>query len=75
MKFLMTTVALATFAASPAFAAPTKHLAHRMTADQAYAAYPVQDPDAVVVNGQVVGRDPDANVRLSLRRDPGLQAN
>jgi hypothetical protein len=73
MKFLMTTVALATLAASPAFAAPTKHLTHRMTADQAYA--PAQDPDAVVVNDQVVGRDPDANVRLSLRRDPGLQAN
>jgi hypothetical protein len=35
----------------------------------------MQDPDAVVVNGRVVCRDPDANVRLSLRRDPGLQAN
>ncbi len=74
MKFLMTAVALATLAASPAFAAPTRHLSHRMTADQAYAAY-AQDPDAVVVNGQVVGRDPDATVRLSLRRDPWLQAN
>jgi hypothetical protein len=28
-----------------------------------------------VFEGQVVGRDPDANVRLSLRRDPWLQAN
>jgi hypothetical protein len=42
-------------------------------ASESYAA--VQDPDAVVFEGQVVGRDPDANVRLSLRRDPWLQAN
>ncbi len=72
MKFLMTTVALAAIAASPAFAASAKHTAR--TANESYA-YAIQDPDAVVVDGQIVGRDPDANVRLSLRRDPWLQAN
>jgi hypothetical protein len=27
------------------------------------------DPDTVYENGQYVGRDPDSNVRLELRRD------
>jgi hypothetical protein len=72
MKFV-TGLALATLALSPAFAA--KRVAHPgATATDAYA-YAAQDPDVVVVDGQVVGRDPDANVRLSLRRDPWLQAN
>jgi hypothetical protein len=35
----------------------------------------VQDPANVIVNGQYAGRDPDPNVRMSLERDPGLQAN
>jgi hypothetical protein len=63
MKFLMTAVALATLAATPAFAA--KHTTR--TANQSYA-YAVQDSGVVVVDGQIVGRDPDANVRLSLLR-------
>jgi hypothetical protein len=28
----------------------------------------------VVINGQIVGRDPDPNVRLMLRRDPKADA-
>jgi hypothetical protein len=75
MKFLMTIVALAMLAASPAFAAPSKHVAHQMTASKAYAAYPAQDPYAVVVDGQVVGRDPDPNIRFQILRDHGLQAD
>jgi hypothetical protein len=72
MMKLVTGLALATLALSPAFAA--KHATHPSAmASESYAA--VQDPDAVVFEGQVVGRDPDANVRLSLRRDPWLQAN
>jgi hypothetical protein len=72
MMKLVTGLALATLALSPAFAA--KHASHPSArASESYAA--VQDPDAVVFEGQVVGRDPDANVRLSLRRDPWLQAN
>jgi len=70
----MTTVALAALAASPAFAQSSRHV--NRAASDAYAyAYAMQDSDTVVVNGQIVGRDPDINVRLSLRRDPMLQAN
>ena len=32
------------------------------------------DAYTVVVNGQIVGRDPDPNVRLMLRRDPRADA-
>jgi hypothetical protein len=67
MKFSMTALALAMLAASPAFAASPKHASH-MRATDAYAS--TLDPYTVVVGGQVIGRDPDANVRLQLRRDP-----
>jgi hypothetical protein len=73
MVKLVTGLALATLALSPAFAA--KYAAHPAAKPTDAYAYAAQDPDAVVVDGQVVGRDPDANVRLSLRRDPWLQAN
>jgi hypothetical protein len=75
MKFLMTIAALATIAASPAFAATPKHTIHQQSARDAYASYPAQDPYTVVVNGQYAGRDPDPSVRMNLERDPGLQAN
>jgi hypothetical protein len=74
MKFLMTVAALATIAASPAFAA-SRHTVRYPSGSDAYASYPVQDPATVIVNGQYAGRDPDPNVRMSLERDPGLQAN
>lgn len=73
MKFIKTIAALTALAAAPSFAAAPKHPAHRAT--DAYAAAPAQDPYAVIVNGQYAGRDPDPNVRMSLERDPGLQAN
>jgi len=76
MRLLMTTVALAALAASPAFAQSSRHVNRAASDAYAYAyAYAMQDSDTVVVNGQIVGRDPDINVRLSLRRDPMLQAN
>jgi patatin-like phospholipase/acyl hydrolase len=68
MKKLVTALALSAFAAAPAFAA-THHRAH--ATQDAYAA----DPTVVIVDGKVVGADPDPNVRLSLLRDPGLQAD
>lgn len=70
MKFLMTTVALATLVASPAFAAQKHTAQNRTAAASAYAS--VQDPYAVVSDGRVVGRDPDANIRLQIRRDADL---
>jgi hypothetical protein len=72
-----TSLALATLAAAltttPSVAA-TRHLraANTPTADQAYAAAPgayYAGSQVVVVNGQVVGADPDANVRLQLTKD------
>jgi len=67
MKFLMTTVALAALAASPAFAA-TKHA-------KTLASYAAADPYTVVVDGQVVGRDPDPGIRFELMRENGLQGD
>jgi hypothetical protein len=69
MKKLVTALALSAFAATPAFAA-THHRAH--AAQDAYAA---ADPYTVIVDGKVVGADPDPNIRLSLIRDSGLQAD
>ena len=68
MKKLVTALALSAFAAAPALAATH----HRAQATQdAYAA----GPNVVIVDGKVVGADPDPNVRLSLMRDPGLLAD
>lgn len=76
LKFSIgTSLALATVAAaltaSPGFAA-TRHVrvAPAYTADQAYAAAPgYANSPVVIVDGQVVGADPDPNVRLQLMKD------
>jgi hypothetical protein len=70
MKKLMTALALATLAASPALAKTTHK--HVLTTDTGYS---VRDPNAVVAYGQIVGRDPDLNIRFQLMRDPGLLAD
>ena len=68
MKKLVTALALATLAASPALAKSN----HASKADTGYS---VRDPNVVVVDGQYVGRDPDPNIRFQLKRDPGLLAD
>lgn len=77
MKTFLTTVALAALAASPAFAASHKRASQTgMAPDQAYSAYAaVPGRDVVSVNGQIAGQDPDANVRLQLRRDAESYVN
>jgi len=75
MKKLVTALALATLAASPAFAAKVKYPAPITAAAGESYAYAAMDPYTVVVNGQIVGRDPDANVRLTLKRDQGADVN
>lgn len=71
MKKLIMALAFAAVTAAPAFAAT-----HHKKADDARAAYAAAtDPNVVIVGGKVVGADPDANVRLNLRRDPESQAN
>ena len=78
MKKLLVASAFALAAASPAFGA-THHWKNSTNADPSalnaydaadYAA--VHDPDAVVFDNKVLGRDPDPNVRLEIRRElPG----
>jgi hypothetical protein len=79
MKKAIVMLALAAAAASPAFAASHHSKASQQEATGAYASANSQavtsDPDAVVYDNEVVGRDPDPNVRLMIRRDPDLQAN
>jgi hypothetical protein len=75
-KTLIATLALATLAASPAFAASSTHrLRHAATAlDNIYASEPgyvSQNPNTVVFGNTVVGQDPDPNIRLQMIRDPG----
>jgi serine protease inhibitor ecotin len=65
MKKIVAALVFAAFATAPAYAAT-----HHKKADEATSAYAAaSDPDTVIVNGKVVGADPDANVRLNLRRN------
>jgi hypothetical protein len=63
MKTLVAAAALAAVIASPAFAQTARY--HRADSGQSASA----PWDAVIEDNQVVGQDPDANVRLELRRD------
>jgi hypothetical protein len=63
MKKVLTMIGLTAMLASPALAAPAKHYDAR---GSQVAAAP---SDRVVMGGQYLGQDPDANVRLELRRD------
>lgn len=78
-KMLATSVALATLLASlasPALAAPSKHrprVAPDMTAPfgrSASAPASMRQPDVVMLNGRVLGEDPDLNIRTQLLHDP-----
>ena len=79
IKKLVLAIVMATLVASPAFAKKRHAISPEAAAAQAYAP---SDPDAltvdpytVVINGQIVGRDPDPNVRLMLIRDPVADAS
>jgi hypothetical protein len=67
-KIVLTAIALSTLAGTSAMAAPARHQPVR--ADQAIAA---QRGNVVIVDGTVVGQDPDANVRLELLRSAGSE--
>lgn len=84
MKKLAIVLALTALAASPALATNVpKHLAanHAYQTNNgqvipeegwmAYAYYP--GSDVVIEDGQILGRDPDPNVRLQLRRDSDIK--
>jgi hypothetical protein len=71
MKKLLTAVAFAALVATPALAKT-----HHMTAPASADSYAfASGPDAVIVNGEVIGADPDPNVRLQIERDYGWLAN
>jgi hypothetical protein len=84
MKKLAIMLALTTLAASPALAQNTTK---RMTANHAYQAANAQilpdealaayalypDNNLVIEDGVILGRDPDPNVRLQLRRDSDIK--
>lgn len=71
-KLAFALAALATVTTSQAFAA-TRHATMPSAAYNAYASvqdgYSVADPNVVVFDGRIIGRDPDPNVRLEIRRD------
>jgi hypothetical protein len=79
MKKLLIAFVLATLVASPAFAKKRHAISPEAAAAFAYApsdsGYLAVDSYTVVVNGQIVGRDPDENVRLMLLRDPKPDAS
>ena len=79
MKKLVIAFVMATLVASPAFAKKRHAISPEAAAAQAYASsdsdISTVDSYTVIVNGQIVGRDPDPNVRLMLRRDPKADAS
>ena len=60
-KILLASLALTTFAATTAMAAPARQ--HMRALNQAITA------DSVVSEGAIIGKDPDAYVRFELLRD------
>ena len=79
MKKIVIAFVMATLVASPAFAKKRHAISPEAAASQAYAPsdsdISTVDSYTVIVNGQIVGRDPDPNVRLMLRRDPKADAS
>jgi len=74
MKMFVTTFAVAAAIGAPALAKSHQTISSQVAAAQAYVPSDqnerMYDPSLVVVNGQIVGRDPDPNVRTQLMRDP-----
>ena len=74
MKKLFIGSVLAMLVVTPTIAKQKQTIPAQAAAAQAYVPSDskalVTDKYTVVVNGLVTGRDPDANVRLMLRRDP-----
>jgi hypothetical protein len=68
-KTLVAAVALATLLTAPAFAQTRDRPTSNPTSPQAAPHNgPVSDPDAVISNGKVIGRDPDPWIRNEMLR-------
>lgn len=76
MKTYLIAATLALLVGSPALAdTPSQHSRSKVKAEGSYAFVPA-DPTVVVVDGKIIGRDPDAFIRQSLLRggDPAQLA-
>ena len=69
MKTIVLATVLALAAAAPALAKTSDNSMHpvRHHAMSSHAALVAPDPYGAYVDGQEIGRDPDANIRASLR--------
>jgi hypothetical protein len=70
MRTIVLAAAIAAAIASPAFAKSanvTKHVRQSQHVMNANAAFTAPDPYGVYVDGREIGRDPDPNIRASLR--------
>ena len=65
---LVTLPAAGTFSSAGSAYASAPRTSERLRGVRAEAISP-NDPDTVYVNGEYIGRDPDPNVRLELRKD------
>jgi hypothetical protein len=77
MKILITAVALAAMAASPAFA--RTHVRHHAAPvyaqpEAGYAAPQAYNRGEVFQGNEYIGSDPDARVRLEMQRDTDINA-
>ena len=63
MKYLAIVAAAACVVSTPALAKPRANAAQNFAA----AGMQAQDPYGVYVDGQLIGRDPDPNVRAQIR--------
>jgi hypothetical protein len=70
-KALLATFALAALLASPAVAGTLLKHHEQLLPEYALGGSLkiIQDPNVVIEDGRVIGRDPDPNVRLQMRRD------
>jgi hypothetical protein len=72
MKSIVLAAAIAASLAGPALAKPANVMHHTRQsphAMNAHAAFTAPDPYGVYVDGREVGRDPDPNIRSSLRSE------
>ena len=74
VKLLSAVVAAAALMASPALAASKTHKA-KAKAYHAYASQPQQAHELYGWEGQLLGTDPDPNIRFQLQRDQNLGGN
>ena len=86
-KTLITTLTLAILAATPALAQTNTTTTDQPNRTRAHVTHmrsmgpvddygqAINDPNAVVIGNQVVGRDPDPFIRLQIKRDPIVNDN